>query len=119
MPRNSVITIMPPTAIAAGVTNQPSAELDNVPINEAGGNLSVEIIVSAVGGTTPSCIFTIQWSEDNTNWASFAGEASSAITAVGNTLLAIVPIRAPFVRISTNLTGTSPTMTASVLAEAN
>jgi hypothetical protein len=82
----------------------------------AGGNVNLEIEVTAVSGTSPSMALTVLWSEDGVNFGANDGTADTfaAITAVGN-VVKNVPVRAPYMQLSWVLTGTTPSFTFSAL----
>ncbi len=72
--------------------------------------ISVEIIVTAVSGTTPSAQFSLLWSDDGVHFAADADTIGAAVTAVGN-VLATVPVRAAYVAVAYTITGTTPSFT--------
>ena len=88
--------------------------------NEAGGHsvigdsLSVEIIVSAVSGTTPSATFSVQWSDDAVNYApANPADVFTAITATGN-IVQRFTAKAAFYRLAWVVSGTTPSFTTTV-----
>jgi len=88
--------------------------------NEAGGHaivgdsLSVEIIVTAVSGTTPSATFSVQWSEDGVNYAAAnPADAFTAITAVGN-IVQRFTTKGAYYRLAWVVTGTTPSLTTTI-----
>ena len=88
--------------------------------------LSVWVNVTAVTGTTPSCVFKLQWSPDNgTTWIDWdtTNLQSSAVTATGTVLLKVGQAQANAanstkqdhiprqVRLAWTITGTTPSFT--------
>ena len=79
-----------------------------------GDSLSVEIIVSAVSGTTPSATFSVQWSDDGVNFAAATpADVFTAITAVGNAVQRFTS-KGGFYRIAWVVTGTTPSFTTTI-----
>lgn len=73
--------------------------------------VSVQINTSAIGGTSPSITYSIQWSMDNTTWAD--GDPADTFTAVTATGVKIgrFTVKAPYCRVKAVTTGTTPTAT--------
>lgn len=83
------------------------------------GTLRVQAQVSAVSGTTPSFTLTVQTSHDNNAsdpWRT-AGAAFTALTAVSNSPWQSFVVDR-FVRLSYVVSGTTPSLTTTVVAEA-
>ena len=79
-----------------------------------GDSLSVEIIVSAVSGTTPSATFSVQWSDDGVNYAGATpADVFTAITAIGNAVQRFTSKGAYF-RLAWVVTGTTPSLTTTI-----
>ncbi|WP_265560921.1 hypothetical protein [Streptomyces hygroscopicus] len=97
---------------AARTTNGNSGPLQ---LGGAFDNITLEVIVSAVSGTTPSMALSVQWSVDGTDFGPVDGTADTfaAITAAGNVVKEL-PVRAPYMQISWTLTGTTPSFTFAV-----
>jgi hypothetical protein len=93
----------------AAITASGSSSAVQVPL---GGCVTVGIVASAVSGTTPSATFEIQWSFDGTNWGSADGAADTfaAITAA-KSVFKNVTVKAPLMRLSWTVTGTTPSFT--------
>ena len=81
--------------------------------NTSGPHLDLEIVVTAVSGTSPSCTFSVQFSEDGTDWAAPASNSFTAITAAGNAAMQFTAL-APYWRLVWTITGTSPSFTFNV-----
>lgn len=79
--------------------------------------LSVNIVATAVGGTTPSLAAELQWSNDGVNFASASGSPDTlvAITANGNQAKNFLT-KGAFARLVYTVTGTTPTFTLSSTA---
>lgn len=74
-------------------------------------NLGVQVQVSAVSGTGPSCVFTVEWSMDGTNFGpANTPDAFTAVSATGNPT-GLFAVKAPFFRLVWTITGTSPSFT--------
>lgn len=74
--------------------------------------ISIELEITAVSGTTPSAQFSVLWSDDGTNWASFPDDIGGAQTAVGN-VIATIPVRGGLMQLAWTVTGTTPSFTVS------
>ena len=86
------------------------------PHSVIGDSLSVEVIVSAVSGTTPSATFSIQWSSDGVNFADASPvDSFSPITAVGN-IVQRFNTKGLYYRLSWSVTGTAPSLTTTIEA---
>ena len=94
----------------------------------SGRGLIFWVNVTAVSGTTPSCVFRLQWSPDNgTTWIDWdtTNLATTAFTATGTAVLKVasdLPIVANAskndivgrqVRVATTISGTTPSFTFS------
>lgn len=83
------------------------------------GTLRAQVQVSAVSGTSPSVTVTIQTSHDagaTDAWRT-AGSAYSAITAVANSPWQCFAVDR-YVRVSYTVSGTTPSLTTTVVGEA-
>lgn len=83
------------------------------------GTLRVQVQVSAVSGTSPSITVTVQTSHDNgatDSWRT-AGAAFSALTTATNSPWQSMVIDR-YVRLSYVVSGTTPSLTTAVVAEA-
>ncbi|MGZ4519170.1 MAG: hypothetical protein ACXVGA_00975 [Mycobacteriaceae bacterium] len=84
-----------------------------------GQYLNIQINVTAVSGTTPSCAFKVQWSQDAVNWADADPvDAFTAVTATGNVVKNFMA-KADFFRLVWTITGTTPSFTFSATAVAS
>lgn len=77
--------------------------------------VSIEVEVTAVSGTSPSVQFSVLWSNDGINWAAEPDNVGPAITAVGN-VVATVPVRGALFALAYAVTGTTPSFTFSASA---
>ena len=110
----------------AQITNLDTARVLTANGNSAAGTLiddnkadyiSVILLASAVGGTTPSLAVEIQWSNDGVTFSSAeTPDTFTAITANKN-VAKTFQARGKFFRLAYTVTGTTPTftLTASVL----
>lgn len=83
------------------------------------GTLRAQVQVSAVSGTTPSATVTIQTSHDagvSDAWRT-AGAAYGAITTVSNSPWQCFVVDR-YVRVSYTVSGTTPSLTTTVVGEA-
>ena len=79
-----------------------------------GDSLSVEVIVSAVSGTTPSATFSIQWSDDGVNYAAAnPADVFTAITAIGNIVQRFAS-KGLYYRLAWLISGTTPSLTTTI-----
>ena len=82
-----------------------------------GSGLSVMVNVSAVSGTTPSMLLTVEWTNDGVNFAKGdPADTFTAITTVGNRVARFIQKGIGF-RVVWTLTGTTPSLTFSVTAD--
>ena len=73
--------------------------------------VSILVAVSAVSGTTPSCTFTVEWSNDGVNFAQGdTADTFTAITAIGNKVKDFA-IKGVYCRLVWTITGTTPSFT--------
>jgi hypothetical protein len=75
--------------------------------------VSVQLNVTAKGGTTPVLTASIEWSM-NAGTTAATADTADAFTAISNTTGVFIKrftVKAPYMRISEALAGTSPTMT--------
>lgn len=110
--RGSDVTVLASGAITA---SGQSAAID---VGGA-GTLRAQVQVSAVSGTSPSLTATIQTSHDagaTDAWRT-AGAAYSALTAVSNSPWQCFVVDR-YVRVSYVVSGTTPSLTTTVVAEA-
>lgn len=97
---------------ARTVTGQSSAVL----IPDSADYLSVLVDVTAVSGTSPSNTFSVEWSNDGTNWAQGdTADSFTAITAAGKKVKAF-QVKGQQARLVWTITGTSPSFTFSATA---
>lgn len=83
------------------------------------GTLRAQVQVSAVSGTSPSVTMTVQTSHDagvSDAWRT-AGAAYSALTAVSNSPWQSFAVDR-YVRVSYTVSGTTPSLTTTVVGEA-
>jgi hypothetical protein len=110
--RGQDVTLLASTALTA------SGQSTGMDVGGA-GTLRCQVVVSAATGTTPSVTVTMQTSHDNgvsDAWRT-AGAAFTAITAAGSSPFQSFAVDR-FVRVSYVVSGTSPSLTTSVVGEA-
>jgi len=74
-------------------------------------NLSVILVVTAVGGGTPSLTVEVVWSNDGATFVSAAtADTFTAITANGNVQKSFT-VKARYTRLKYTVTGSTPTFT--------
>ena len=88
--------------------------------NEAGGHsvigdeLSVQIIASAVTGTTPSATFSVLWSDDGVTYSQASpADVFTALTGVGN-IVERFTVKGAFYELAWVVSGTTPSFTTTV-----
>ncbi len=98
------------TSSARTATGQSSA-IYLSPISE---NLAILVDVTAVSGTTPSCTFSVEWSNDGTNFAQVdtTADAFAALTAAGKKVKTF-PVKGLYARLVWTISGTTPSFTFS------
>jgi hypothetical protein len=80
-------------------------------------NISLQVTVSAVSGTTPSMTLSIQWSNDGVNFGNTDGtpDAFAPITAAA-TVNKQFTAKGLYMQITWTITGTTPSFTFFVIA---
>jgi hypothetical protein len=105
------------TVLASGAVTA-SGQSSAIDVGGA-GTLRAQVQVSAVSGTAPSITVTIQTSHDagSTDAWRTAGAAYSALTTVANSPYQCFVVDR-YVRVSYVVSGTTPSLTTTVVAEA-
>jgi len=80
-----------------------------------GSQVSVELVATPVTGTTPSATFSVQWSDDGTNFAALAADTFPAITTAGNYVQSFA-VKGQYFKLAWTVTGTTPSFTVTALA---
>lgn len=99
--------------VATFTANGNSAAMD---VSQATQYVNVEVVTSAVGGTSPNLVIVGQWSFDGgTSWSTSdgGGDTWNAITANGQKMRQST-IKGPLFRLNYTITGTTPTFTIAV-----
>lgn len=79
-----------------------------------GDSLSVQIIASAVSGTTPSATFSVLWSDDGVTYSQASpADVFTALTGVGN-IVERFASKGSFYKIAWVVSGTTPSFTTTV-----
>lgn len=87
-----------------------------IAVGSGAANLELELEVSAVSGTSPTLVLSVQWSDDGTNFGNNDGstDAFASVNATGNVVKSI-PVRAPYMQLVWTVGGTTPSFTFSVV----
>lgn len=105
-----------PAQVVTSATKTTTGTSPTIAVGDLGANMSVGINVTAVSGTTPSMVASVEWSHDGgvTFYkADGAGDVFTAITSTGTTVKQF-PIKAPHYHVVWTLTGTTPSFTFAV-----
>lgn len=73
--------------------------------------MRLQLVVTAVSGTTPTMTATVQDSVDGTNWTNLAPAFAAKTTAVQETISITTATVSPLVRVSWTMGGTTPSFT--------
>jgi benzoyl-CoA reductase/2-hydroxyglutaryl-CoA dehydratase subunit BcrC/BadD/HgdB len=103
-----------PVQAATAVTATGNSPVFVLP--SANGVLEVLVNVSAISGTSPSLTPTLQVSNDGANW--FTAASGSAMTSVSTQRLACQTL-CGYARVAFAVSGTTPSLTTSLMALAN
>jgi hypothetical protein len=109
--QNRTIRNAVPVATYTATFNTPSMDVSQVT-----QYVNVEVVTTAVTGTTPSLVLVGQWSFDGgTSWSSSdgGGDTWNAITANGQKMRQMTP-KGPLFRLNGTITGTTPSFTVAV-----
>lgn len=99
---------------AALTTSGNSTGVAVQPVGNIGGPVSCHVAVTAVSGSSPTLIVSLQWSWNNSTWiTASADETFTTMTTTGAALLT-VPSRAPYVRAAWTVAGGTPSFTAAI-----
>lgn len=105
-----------PILVQASAAQTATGQTTGVEIPLQSLRLAVMVNVTAVSGTTPSNTFSVQWSNDNINWAvADTADSFTAITATGNVVKDFT-VKAKYFRVVYTISGTTPSFTFSVTA---
>jgi hypothetical protein len=103
--------------LSLGTTRGSAATFTNTPTSirpERNSTVSVFVNATAVSGTTPSLVVSLEWSHDGTSFVpADPADALTAITAVGG-LVKDFTVKAPFMRVKEVVTGTTPSITRDI-----
>jgi hypothetical protein len=105
----AVVTVVPSAARTT------SGQATGVIGGDTGDNFSLQLIVTAASGTTPTLDVTVQWSMDGSTWSpAETPDIFSQVTAT-TSKVKVFPVKAPNYRISYTIGGTTPSFTFTVL----
>lgn len=79
-----------------------------------GSTVNIEIISTAITGSTPSGTFSVLWSDDGINYAAVTADTFPAQTVAGN-LIQQFSSKGQFFKLSWAITGTTPSFTTTAL----
>jgi hypothetical protein len=101
-------------AFASSAARTATGQGSGVLIDTKAENLAVMVNVTAVSGTSPSCTFSVEWSNDGgATWAvGDAADAFTAITATGNKVKSFA-VKGLMARLVWTISGTTPSFTFS------
>lgn len=81
-------------------------------------DLHLALDVTAVSGVSPTLDVKVEWSMGGSTWFPVTADAFAQKTAAGTQLIS-VPVRAPLVRVTWTIAGTTPSFTFSVIGYSN
>lgn len=107
---------MAATTLVASAARTATGSSSAISVGSGAANIELELEVTAVSGTSPSMTLSVQWSVDGTNFGNVDGatDAFAAVTAVGSVVKSM-PVRAPYMQFTWTITGTTPSLTFSIL----
>ena len=112
---NTVATLLSAQALTAS-GSEPAGHIAGGPLAPGGDSVSVQIIVSAATGTTPSATFSLLWSNDNVTFSPASpADAFAAITAAGSVVQRFAT-KGQFYKLAWVVTGTTPSLTTTARA---
>ena len=79
------------------------------------GDVILGVHVTAMTGTSPAVVVSVEQSVDGSTWTAVAGATTASITAVGN-VTCIAGISQNFARVKAVVSGTTPNVTLRVMA---
>jgi hypothetical protein len=95
-------------------TSGNSAGVLVLPVGNVGGPVYCHVAVTAVSGSTPTLVVSLQWSWNSSTWITAnTDETFTTFTSVGAALL-VVPSRGLYVRSAWTVAGTTPSFTAAI-----
>ena len=104
-----------PSTILASAARTANGNMGNSGVDcTAGEAVALELIVTAVSGTTPSMTLSVDWSNDGTNWSpADPGDSFAAVTA-NIRRFKNVSVKGRYMRLSWAISGTTPSFTFEV-----
>ena len=100
-----------PTLAAQVITATGSEAAGHELINDS---LDLEIVVTAVSGTSPSITFSVQWSDDGSTFEPASpADAFTAMTGTGGVVERFT-VKGAFYRLAWTVSGTTPSFTVNV-----
>ena len=112
---NTVATLLSAQALTAS-GSEAAGHVPGAPLSAGSDSVSVQVIVSAATGTTPSATFSLLWSNDNVTFSPAApADVFAAITAVGSVVQRFA-VKGQYFKIAWTVTGTTPSLTTTAYA---
>lgn len=103
-----------PVLVAPSAARTASGSTASIELIGGGETIGVLLDVSAVSGTSPNLVVSLEWSNDGTNWA--VPETADAFTALTTAVKRVKTFerKALFHRVVWTITGTTPSFTFQV-----
>ena len=112
---NTVATLLSAQALTAS-GQEAVGHIPGAPEDAGSDSVSVQIVVSAATGTTPSATFSLQWSNDGVTYSPASpADAFAAITAAGSVVQRFA-VKGQYFKIAWTVTGTTPSLTTTATA---
>lgn len=99
--------------IAASAARTATGQSSLISLGAEAEHLSILVDVTAVTGTSPSCTFSVEWSNNGSTWATAdTADSFTAITAISKKVKTF-QAKGLYARLVWTITGTSPSFTFS------
>ena len=113
---NTVAALLSAQAITASGSEAAGHAVGVLAPSPGSDSVSVQVIVSAATGTTPSATFSLQWSNDNVTYSPAApADVFAAITAAGSVVQRFTA-KGQYFKLAWTVTGTTPSLTTTAYA---
>lgn len=84
------------------------------PFGNVGGPVSCQVAVTAVSGSSPTLVVSLQWSWNNSTWINANTDETFATVTSPTAALLTVPSRGLYVRAAWTVAGSSPSFTTAL-----
>lgn len=84
------------------------------PVGNVGGAVSCHVAVTAVSGSSPTLVVSLQWSPNNSTWINANTDETFATITTATAALLTVPSRAAYVRAAWTVAGSTPSFTTAI-----